>query len=86
MESDHDTRAVESHHLTHECDCPSRTQVDSLLAELARAKAEVRRLRMSAPDGHTLQEADGRNPISSSGWRGLLQMRRSLWWALSDSE
>ena len=86
MESDHDTPAVERHHLTQACDCPVHSQMGSLLAELSEAQAEVRRLRMSAPDGHTLQVSDGRYPDSPSGWRGPVQMRRSLWWALSDSE
>ena len=86
MESDHDAPAIEQQHLTHACDCPSHTQVDSLLAELTAAKAEVRRLRMSPTDGHALQESDGRNPDSPIGWRGLVHMRRSLWWALSDSD
>ena len=86
MESDHDTPSIESHHLTQACDCPVHGQMGSLLAELSEAQAEVRRLRMSAPDGHTLQVPDGQYPDPPSGWRGPVQMRRSLWWALSDSE
>ena len=86
MESDHDAPAVERHHFTQACDCPVHSQMGSLLAELSEAQAEVRRLRMSAPDGPALQLSDGRYPISPIGWRGLAHIRRSLWWALSDSE
>jgi len=86
VESDHDAPAIEQQHLTHACDCPSHTQVDSLLAELTAAKAEVQRLRMSAPHRQTLQERERRYPFSPIGWRGLAHFRRSLGWALSDSE
>ena len=86
MESDHDAPAVESHHLTQECDCPIHSQMGSLLAELTEAKAEVRRLRVGVPAMGPSPEWGGWQAVPPHGWRGLLHVRRSLWWALADSE
>jgi len=86
VQSDHDAPAVDRHHLSQACDCPVHSQVGSLLAELNEVQAEVRRLRTGAPAGHAAEGSDGWHPVTPNGWRGLVHIRRALWWALSDSE
>lgn len=59
-------------------------EVDSLLVELSAAQDEVRRLTKAA-------STSGYGPVAglnlpAGGWRGLLHFRRTLWWALADSE
>jgi len=86
MESDHASPTLERHQLTHGCDCPFYPQVGSLLEELSEARAEVRRLRTGAMAGRAVQRSDGWHPVTPDGWRGLVNIRRALWWAPSDSE
>ena len=57
-----------------------------MLAELNEVQAEVRRLRTGALAGHAVKGSDGWHPVTPDGWRGLVHIRRALWWALSDSE
>jgi hypothetical protein len=67
-------------HQAERCDCPQHSEADSLRAELTAAQEEVRRLRTAAT------AAGVRLARPARGWRGLLHLRRELWWALADSE
>lgn len=84
MESDPDSTTVEERRLTTSCDCAAHAELESLIAELDDARAEVRKLKMIVPAG---RERTAREwPTRPRGWRALLGYRQALWWALADSE
>jgi hypothetical protein len=83
---EHETPTVDIDHLASTCDCPAHPQVASLLAELSDIRAEVRRLRTITPSRVTSPPVNEQRPGSGRGWSGLLHFRRSLFWALADSE